>query len=295
MKKFLSLLAVAMVAVQLWAAPVDVSTAKSKAEQYLAQKVYAGKYMAPAATQAKLIKTEMGEKAQTPVYYIFNTASTFVIVSGDDRAEEILAVGDKPLLLERIPKNMQVWLDDYKEQLDWLLTHPDAKVSKPTTFKSSALEKSVTGPLMTALWDQAAPYNNLCKFTYSGTTYTCVTGCPATSASMVLYFWKYPTEQVGPLPSYSSTLDIGGGYWGSNEVNFTYPSLPATTFDWDNMKDKYGTWYDENGVSHNETYTTEQGAAVATLMRYVGQAEHMMYGVNASGAEGGRHVHSLRL
>ena len=283
MKKFLSLLAVAMVAVQLWAAPVDVSTAKSKAEQYLAQKVYAGKYMAPAATQAKLIKTEMGEKAQTPVYYIFNTASTFVIVSGDDRAEEILAVGDKPLLLERIPKNMQVWLDGYKEQLDWLLTHPDAKVSKPTTFKSSALEKSVTGPLMTALWDQAAPYNNLCKFTYSGTTYTCVTGCPATSASMVLYFWKYPTEQVGPLPSYSSTLDIGGGgYWG-NEVDFTYPSLPATTFDWDNMKDKYGTWYDENGVSHNETYTTEQGAAVATLMRYVGQAEHMMYGVNASG------------
>ncbi len=229
MRKLLSLMTVMAVALQLMAAPVDVSTAKTKAEQYLAQKVYAGKYMAPAATQAKLIKTEMGEKAQTPVYYIFNTASTFVIVSGDDRAEEILAVGDKPLLLERIPKNMQVWLDGYKEQLDWLLTHPDAKVEKTTTFKSSALEKSVTGPLMTALWDQAAPYNNLCKFTYSGTTYTCVTGCPATSASMVLYFWKYPTEQVGPLPAYSSTLDIGGGYWG-NEVDFTYPSLPATTF-----------------------------------------------------------------
>ncbi len=282
MRKLLSLMTVMAVALQLMAAPVDVSTAKTKAEQYLAQKVYAGKYMAPAATQAKLIKTEMGEKAQTPVYYIFNTASTFVIVSGDDRAEEILAVGDKPLLLERIPKNMQVWLDGYKEQLDWLLTHPDAKVEKTTTFKSSALEKSVTGPLMTALWDQAAPYNNLCKFTYSGTTYTCVTGCPATSASMVLYFWKYPTEQVGPLPAYSSTLDIGGGYWG-NEVDFTYPSLPATTFDWDNMKDKYGTWYDENGVTHNEPYTTAEGSAVATLMRYVGQAEHMMYGVNGSG------------
>ena len=268
MRKLLSLMTVMAVALQLMAAPVDVTTAKTKAEQYLAQKVYAGKYMAPAATQAKLIKTEMGEKAQTPVYYIFNTASTFVIVSGDDRAEEILAVGDKPLLLERIPKNMQVC--------------PDAKVEKTTTFKSSALEKSVTGPLMTALWDQAAPYNNLCKFTYSGTTYTCVTGCPATSASMVLYFWKYPTEQVGPLPAYSSTLDIGGGYWG-NEVDFTYPSLPATTFDWDNMKDKYGTWYDENGVTHNEPYTTAEGSAVATLMRYVGQAEHMMYGVNGSG------------
>ena len=282
MKKFLSLLAVAMVAVQLWAAPVDVSTAKSKAEQYLAQKVYAGKYMAPAATQAKLIKTEMGEKAQTPVYYIFNTASTFVIVSGDDRAEEILAVGDKPLLLERIPKNMQVWLDGYKEQLDWLLTHPDAKVSKPTTFKSSALEKSVTGPLLTALWDQTTPYNDLCHFTYNGTSYECYTGCPATSASLVLYHWKYPTDPVGPLPAYTATLDLG--YW--NSVNYTYAALPQVTFDWDNMKDKYGTWYDENGVTHNEPYTTAEGAAVATLMRYVGQAEHMMYGTAAAGGSG---------
>ncbi len=282
MKKFLSLLAVAMVAVQLWAAPVDVSTAKSKAEQYLAQKVYAGKYMAPAATQAKLIKTEMGEKAQTPVYYIFNTTSTFVIVSGDDRAEEILAVGDKPLLLERIPKNMQVWLDGYKEQLDWLLTHPDAKVSKPTTFKSSALEKSVTGPLLTALWDQTTPYNDLCHFTYNGTSYECYTGCPATSASLVLYHWKYPTDPVGPLPAYTATLDLG--YW--NSVNYTYAALPQVTFDWDNMKDKYGTWYDENGVTHNEPYTTAEGAAVATLMRYVGQAEHMMYGTAAAGGSG---------
>ena len=282
MKKFLSLLTVMAVALQLSAAPVDPSTAKTKAEQYLAQKVYVGKSMAPGATEATLIKTEMGDKAQTPVYYIFNTATTFVIVSGDDRAEEILAYGDKPLLLKRIPKNMQAWLDNYKEQLDWLLTHPDAKVEKPTTVKSRNLVNTVTGPLMTALWDQEAPYNNLCKFTYSGTTYTCLTGCPATSASMVLYFWKYPTETVGPLPAYSSTLDIGGGYWG-NQVSFTYPSLPATTFDWDNMKDRYGTWYDENGNTQNEPYTSEQATAVATLMRYVGQAEHMMYGVSGSG------------
>ena len=282
MKKFLSLLAVAMVAVQLWAAPVDVSTAKSKAEQYLAQKVYAGKYMAPAATQAKLIKTEMGDKAQTPVYYIFNTATTFVIVSGDDRAEEILAYGDKPLLLERIPKNMQVWLDTYKEQLDWLLTHPDAKVEKPTTFKSRDLVNNVTGPLMTALWDQLEPYNNLCHFTYSGTTYTCYTGCPATSASMVLYYWKYPTDPVGPLQGFTGTLSLG--YY--NDVSFNYPTLPQVTFDWDNMKDKYGTWYDETGATHNEPYTTEEGAAVATLMRYVGHAEKMMYGTSSAGGSG---------
>ena len=282
MKKFLSLLAVAMVAVQLWAAPVDPSAAKTIAEQYLASKVYAGKFMAPAATQAKLIKTEIGEKAQAPVYYIFNTETTFVIVSADDRAEQVLAYGDRPLNLDRIPANMKAWLNGYKRQLEWLIMHPDAKVEKPTTAKAPGLKATTYGPLLTCLWDQTEPYWDQCNFTYSGTNYQCYTGCPATSASMVLYYWKYPTGPVGPLPAYSSTLELG--YW--NSVSYTYAALPQVTFDWDNMKDHYGTWKDENGATHNETYTDAEGAAVATLMRYVGQAEHMMYGTAAAGGSG---------
>ena len=126
------------------------------------------------------------------------------------------------------------------------------------------------GPLLTALWDQEAPYWNQCKFTYSGTTYQCLTGCPATSASMVLYYWKWPKQAVPALPSYTAALELS--YW--NSVNFTYPALPSVTFDWDNMKDTYSN------------YTTAQGNAVATLMRYVGQAEHMMYGTSAAGGSG---------
>ena len=274
MKKLVSLTLAAVVAcAAAMAAPVDVSTAKVKAQQYLASKVYAGKTMAPGATAATLIRTEMGANAKTPVYYIFNTASTFIIVSGDDRAEEILAVGDKPLNLDQIPKNMEAWLNCYKEQLDWLLTHPDVKVDKPTAIKSPMLKGNYPiGPLLTALWHQGTPYNDQCHFTYNGTTYECYTGCAATSASMVLYYWKYPTTPVGPIPSYTTTLDISE----YNSVTYTYPSLPAVTFDWDNMIDDY--------TSPLATgYTPEQGAAVATLMRYVGQKEHMMYGTEGSG------------
>ncbi|MBR5087704.1 MAG: C10 family peptidase [Muribaculaceae bacterium] len=275
MKKFLSFLTFVMVAAQLMAAPVDVSTAKNKAERYISQKVYAGKIMTLGATDATLVKAEMGETAKTPVYYIFNTATTFVIVSGDDRAEEILAYGDNTLNPDRIPKNMQAWLDGYREQLDWLLTHPDAKVDKSMTYKSPKLKATTYGPLLTALWDQEAPYWNQCKFTYNGSSYMCYTGCPATSASMVLYYWKYPTAPVGPVPAYEGTLDIG--QW--NSVNYTYPALPEVTFDWDNMIDDY--------TSENATgYTTAQANAVATLMRYVGQAEHMKYGTPQAGGSG---------
>ena len=277
MKRLLTLtLAVALACAAAMAAPVDATTARAKAQQFLASKFYAGKTMAPGATTATLIKTEMGDNATTPVFYIFNTATTFVIVSGDDRALEVLAIGDKPLNLDRIPKNMEAWLNDYKQQLDWLLTHPDVKVDKPTTFRSPAVKDDATiGPLITALWDQTTPFNDMCHFDYNGTTYECYTGCPATSASMVLYYWKYPNTQVGPIPAYTSTLDLGG--W--NSFTYTYPALPAVTFDWDNMIDDY--------TSENATgYTPEQGAAVATLMRYVGQCEFMMYGTREAGGSG---------
>ena len=267
-KSLLTLLAL-LAALQMPAAPVDVSAAKSKAKQYLASQVYAGKLMAPAAIEPVLIKTEMGENATTPVYYIFNTATTFVIVAGDDRAEEILAVGDNPLDIENIPCNMRAWLNTYKEQLDWLLSNPDAQVEKPVSLKAPGAKSVTYDRLLTCNWDQGAPYWNRCKFTYNDSTYRCSTGCCATSAAMVMYYWKWPTAQVDSVPSYTGKLRLAP----STIVPYTYPSLPATTFDWANMKDNY----------NDNNYTSEQGDAVATLMRYVGQAEKMLYGASGSG------------
>ena len=268
MKKLLFFtLALVVACTAAMAAPVDVMSAKIKALQCIQKEIAGGRLMSVGNSNPTLIKTEMGENSKAPVFYIFNTEQTFVIVSGDDRAEEILAVGDAPLNLDRIPANMQVWLDGYKEQLDWLLCNPDAKVEKASDSHSPS--KATYGPMLTNNWDQSAPYYNQCKFTYNNREYQCVTGCPATSAAMVMYFWKWPVSQVGPLASYTNTLDIGTTY--SNEVNYTYPSLPATTFDWANMKDTY------------RSYTTAEANAVATLMRYVGQAEQMAYGVSGSG------------
>ena len=271
MLKKLSLLIVALAAIlQVSAAPVDVASAKAKAQQYLVKEMYAGKSMAPAATEPVLVMTEMGDvNKETPVFYIFNTSTTYLIVAGDDRAEEILAIGDKPLNMDRIPDGLKDILSCYKEELDWLISNPTVKVQKPSELSNGT--KATYGPLLTAEWDQTAPFWNQCKFTYNNRTYQCYTGCPATSASMVLYYWKWPTAQVAALPSYTAELDISS----YNVVNnFTYPALSATTFDWANMKDNYSS------------YTTAQGNAVATLMRYVGQAEHMMYGTESAGGSG---------
>ena len=258
---------------QLSAAPVDLAAAKATAKQYLQKQVNNGMLKATALTDPVLLKQEMGDvNKTTPVYYIFNTATNYVVVSGDDRAEEVLMVGDKPLTLDRMPEGMKEMLSCYKQELDWLLSNPNVQVTKPS--QQEPMLRAVTGtygPLLTCNWDQETPYNNLCKFTYNGTTYTCLTGCPATSASMVMYYWKWPKTATGNLASYTSTLSLSN----YSTVNFTYPALSSVTFDWDNMKDSY-----------SGSYTNAQGTAVATLMRYVGQKEKMMYGTSSAGGSG---------
>ena len=271
MKKLLLLLTAAIAAMSLMAAPVDQAAALRKAKSFLTNELYAGKLMAPAALNPVLLKAEMGNaKINEPVFYIYNTSTTFLVVAGDDRAEEILMVGDRPLKdINNLAPGLQDVLSQYKTEIMFLQEHPGLQVD-PVVKPRSGNMLTATSYLLTALWDQEDPYYSLCKFTYNNKSYQCLTGCPATSASMVLYYWKHPTTQVAAIGSYTSTLELS--YYQS--VNFTYPALSATTFDWNNMKDSYSS------------YTTAQGNAVATLMRYVGQAEKMMYGTSSAGGSG---------
>ena len=265
MRRILLCAAVLFAAIQSWAAPVDMKTAKSHAQSFISQKLYDGKLTAPISGELKLIHAEMNSKMMDrAVYYVFNTQNGFVIVSGDDRAEQILGYGDYPLDMNNIPNNMRAWLGTYKDQLEYLQAHEGMQVETPSMMAPSLRTASVP-PLLTAMWDQSAPYYNQCKI--NGTQ--CVTGCPATSAAMVFHYWKYPDFPTPEVPAYRCNMSSG---WSSNYVNV--PALPSVMFDWDNMLDVY-----TNG------YTTAQADAVATLMRYVGQAEHMEYGSDGSGID----------
>ena len=268
MKKFLFFLSAAIMAMSLTAAPVDQFTAAKKAQSFLTNELYAGKFMSQAALTPVLLKAEMGKsKVNQPVYYIYNTSTTFIVVAGDDRAEEILMVGDRPLSdVNNLPDGMRDMLGQYKDQIMFLQDHPGLR---PTSVQEPTPKLTATtyGPLLTCNWDQEAPYYNQCKFG----SYQCLTGCPATSASMVFYFWKYPTGETGVVPGYTSTISVSS----YSSKSYTHSALASTTFDWDNMLDDY-----------TGSYTTAQGTAVATLMHYVGQAERMGYGTSSAGGSG---------
>ena len=268
MRRFLLCAAVILAAIQLSASPVDLRQAQMKAQKFVAQKLYGGTLRAPIAGEMKLAHAEMNSTQQGLVaYYIFNSANGYVIVSGDDRAEEILGYGDTPLDINSIPCNMRAWLATYKEQLEYLQAHEGMQVETPSMMAPSLRIESVA-PLLTANWDQEAPYWKQCVINGN----QCLTGCPATSAAMVFYYWKYPDFETPEVPAYRCELSTS--FWGgSSYVNVA--ALPPVTFDWDNMLDNY-----------NSSYNNAQANAVATLMRYIGQAEHMAYGTSAAGGSG---------
>ena len=255
----LMLVACALVAANVTAANVDSRVALAKAIQF--QNAQPGtRFMASAATMKLTYAEPSSVDSKSSVFYVFNyDGGGFVIVSGDDRAEEILGYGDGTLDMNNIPSNMRWWLSQYKEQIDYLFKNPKLQV-KRMSEQSNMLTASTVSPMLTCIWDQEAPFYNQCP-TRNGSR--CLTGCVATAMAQVMYYWKYPA-QAPALDGYTTLTR-----------RIQMAALPGTTLDWNNMIDDY-----------TGSYTTAQGNAVATLMLYCGQSCYMDYDTYSAGGSG---------
>ena len=259
MKKFLFFFLLLMCVPRASAADVSLATARATAVGFM-QANAGGKFNLP-ASGVKLLHAEVNSNlVEKSVYYIFDAGQSFVIVSGDDRAPQILGWGDHPLDMNTMPDNMRFWLENYKEQIEYLQAHPGLTIQLP----ANRLNTPNITPLLTAHWAQQKPYYNQCPM-YDGKY--CVTGCPATSLSMVFYYWNYPTDPTPPVEGYMNPSD---------DYAFEIPALPSITFDWANMRDVYS----------GDNYTTAQADAVAWLMRYIGQVEQLQYTPSGTGGKG---------
>jgi len=272
-QRLLIFLSLGLFTVQGWAAPIDESAARTIVQEFITS--VNGRSLnstpAPSGNSLQLVHAEMSSvNLMQNAYYIYNTGGGFVIVSGDDRAEQILGYGDRNFDMNNIPCGLQVMLKSYKEQIDYLFEHPGLVVETSSSSNSPMLTASSVPPLLATDWGQSKPFFNQCP-SYNGSL--CVTGCSCTSLSQVMYYWKHPTTAVPSLPSYSYNT-----WMGNVAVSNTVPALPSRSFDWANMLDSY------NYYNVEDAYNSTQADAVAWLMRYVGQAESMAYTPGSSGA-----------
>ena len=91
MKKLLMTTLLTMVTIVAMANPIGRSAAMQKAQDFMQGINPQAQLQAPAT-----LRKAKGDQAQQP-YYIFNAENNqgYVIVSGDDRSEEILGYADK--------------------------------------------------------------------------------------------------------------------------------------------------------------------------------------------------------
>lgn len=191
---------------------------------------------------------ELGYTAPENRFYVFNVGKSngFVIVSGDDRTDDILGYADQGKFdYDEMPENMRSWLDGYARELRSL----PRETAAPTA--ESGEKKTAVAPLVACKWNQNNPYN-------LDTPHHYPTGCVATAMAQIMYYWKF-ADMKQPIPAYTPSVGAQA-------------ELPAVAFQWDKMLPAYT--YDSS---------EESKKAVAQLMRYCGQAVKMEYNEGGSG------------
>lgn len=260
---------------------VSQETAQAKAVSFLSRLKYGNNYSNVDANwepskrvsvhivQTSIRKntpTQQGLKQNVP-YYIFNASDGqgYVIVSGDERAREILGYSETGSLTEEtMPCGMKMLLDLYEEEINKFPQSPiegSLEVNNKLTSvpKKLAAARININPMLSCQWGQNSPYNGQCPA--SGGS-RCIVGCVATAMSQILYYWGHQNGyniKASTIPAYTT-----------RSQGLRCEELPATTFDWSNMKDK-----------------ASSDAAAAKLCRYVGQSVEMDYGTGSSEAWGG--------
>jgi len=232
-------------------APIDTRAALDIATRYLASQH--DRFTASEPKLVHVYSEPSASNASLADFHVFNheDGQGFIIVGGDDRTPGVLAHGNKAIDMANIPDNARWLLDEYKREMEYLRSHPEFENTAPPISAVSV------APMLNSTWGQDYPFS--CQSpTING--FLCLTGCVATAAAQVLYYWRYPQS----MPA------LNGYVTRTTEVEVL--ALPATTISYSSMLNSY---------AH---YNTQNANAVGTLMRYIGQACHMNYDILGSGA-----------
>lgn len=224
----------------------------------------------------------MKKNGTEPAYYVFNQGNDagFVIVSGDDRTEDVLVYAEQGSFdPEKVNPNFRFWLNRLQEEISF--ANDSNAVDKVTPRKAV----SAIGPLLKndkgqeITWNQKSPYWNQCPMDLWYTSERCLTGCVATAMSQIMYKWRYPEKGTG---SHSYTWECCKEYneytWECTKgrTQTLSKDFSTVTFDWANMLPSY----------YGKSATTAQKNAVATLMYCCGIAADMQYGGETLGGSG---------
>ncbi|MBP5380301.1 MAG: C10 family peptidase [Bacteroidaceae bacterium] len=239
------------------AEPVTLKQAKDIAANYMKEG------NAPKMAKRKAQVAEDEESTQP--LYIFSRGENqgFIIVSGDDAMPPIIGYTEQGDFDEDdMPPALRDMLNYYTGWAQQLQADEEASARlKKSVIRKASGTKSI-GPLMTSSHHQNWPYNNRCPY-ITDTTNRAVTGCVATAASQIIYYWR---KDCNARTGYDSPT------YGYGDAPVT-ESIPAgTPMKWDLMRDSY-----------SGSEPAECTDAIATLVACVGASAWLTYGSSTGG------------
>lgn len=247
------------------AEPVDLATAKAEAQMLSAGETVT---LTKAASRKATYARQMSAATQgTSPYYIFSRGANkgFVIISGDDCLPSVLGYTDTgDFDEEKLPPALLNWLDYYAEIIEQAQaagTNMSRSVSARSVTKASA-RKDVP-VLMTTHWHQSGPYNSKCPFLNSDPTQRALTGCVATAAAQVAYYF----HKDNPDTFGASTPTYGYG-----DAPVTTSVKKGTPIKWDLMLNDY-----------NSSHPAEFDNAIGEFVFATGAATWLTYGTSTGG------------
>lgn len=259
-----------------YAAPVSPQQAMEIAREFDSQAVKSRVMRAP-AKPVSLSQDYRHKNVASGIdaVYVFNRgeADGYILVSGDDKAPQILGYTDKGHFdSTNIPDNMRVMLDNWSNQIAWLSTHNDARALAPTK-----VVQAVEPLLGEITWDQGDPYNRKCPNVTqddgmggNGGKAPAATGCVATALGQIMYYHKWPLEGHGSI-SYTSQGETPEGRSENINVSVTFE---GTQYNWDAMLPSLTSKSPSDAID-----------AVSTLLFHVGASFESIYGASTGATD----------
>ena len=199
--------------------------------------------------------------AEPTFYVLTNPEGGFVIVSGEETENPIIGYSfDGTINADELSDGFVDYMTDIDAQVKALRQYNANNPQKSAVARSAMTRATATETggtivveLNTAQWAQGSPYNNYCFLEGATGTTKASTGCVPTAYSILCYYHKWPES--------------------AKEVTVYHANTGASM--------TLGHTYDYESMAN--VSTEAGGNAVATLMRDLGWAYQVSYGVGNTG------------
>ena len=191
----------------LIAAPVDLNKA-----QRVASYIYAERSNTGTMDGFNLRSVDILDENDVNLIYVFQLESEgFILVSGDDRVQPMLAYSfESPFIMEDVPSNVAWMIDAYKKMVKNAIISDESATEKVNAewekyFTGNGLNsrnRDIIGPLLESHFNQSANWNDYCPGGTSCSGDQVPNGCVAVAMSAIMHYWAYPVTGEGDNQCY---------------------------------------------------------------------------------------------